>query len=204
MHESEKQDNRKRPDRRRALLMSLIGICAAIMLLSVVSIVHSLLTMQAYRAEASAVQTPDPYFVPTPVPAVTPTVQPTPVPTPEPTPESPWGWKEYAGQRYYLLPDNSVLTGLHLIEGKLHYFNEYGEHARSLGVDVSYHNKGINWEAVRAQGVDFAIIRPLPSSAWATAAGNPASCTRTSASARTCAGRRLRGSRSGSTSTPPP
>lgn len=159
MHESEKQDNRNRPDRRRALLMSLIGICAAIMLLSVVSIVHSLFTMQAYRAEASAVQTLDPYYVPTPVPTATPTMPPTPVPTPEPTPESPWGWKEYAGQQYYLLNDNSVLTGLHLIGGKLHYFNEYGEHARSLGIDVSYHNKGINWEAVRAQGVDFAIIR---------------------------------------------
>ena len=159
MHESDQQDNRKRPDRRRALLMLLIGICAAIMLLSVVSIVHSLLTMQAYRAEAGAAQTADPYFVPTPVPTVTSPVPPTPVPTPAPTPESPWGWKDYAGQRYYLLNDNSVLTGLHLIEGKLHYFNEYGHHARSLGIDVSYHNKGINWEAVRAQGVDFAIIR---------------------------------------------
>ena len=161
MHESEQQENRKRPDRRRALLMSLIGICAAIMLLSGVSIVHSLLRMQAYRAEADAASTADPYYVPTAQPTEAPTPAPTPVPTPAPTPvpPSPWGWRDYEGQRYYLLSGSSVLTGLHLIEGKLHYFNEYGHHARTLGIDVSYHNKGINWEAVRAQGVDFAIIR---------------------------------------------
>ncbi len=159
MHESEQQQNTKKPDRRRALLITLLCVCALIMLTSLVSIFYSLHQFRTLNAEEPVSLTADPYYIPTTEPPLSPTPKPTPVPAPEPTPESPWGWKEYAGQQYYLLPDSSVLTGLHLIGGKLHYFNEYGEHASSLGVDVSYHNKGINWEAVRAQGVDFAIIR---------------------------------------------
>ena len=159
MHENEQQANRKKPDRRRALLLTLIGVCVLIMLTSLVSIMYSLHQFRLLDAEGAAPVSADPYFIPTPEPTTLPTSRPTPVPTPEPTPESPWGWREYGGKEYYLLSNNNLLTGLHLMDGKLHYFNEYGEHARVLGIDVSYHNKGINWEAVRAQGVDFAIVR---------------------------------------------
>ena len=49
--------------------------------------------------------------------------------------------------------------GLKSIGGKLYYFNQYGQRAKALGIDVSFYNKGINWDAVKAQGIDFAIIR---------------------------------------------
>ena len=150
----------------RVFLIALISACVVIMIISAASIVRSLIIMHenalweaSAPAEADPAATVDPYFVPTPEPTPDPTPIPTPPPAPEPTPELPWGWKEYDGQTYYVLENNTLLTGLHLIGGKLHYFNEHGRHARSLGIDVSYHNKGINWEAVRAQGIDFAIVR---------------------------------------------
>ena len=148
----------------RVFLIALISACLIIMLLSLYSIIRSLQLMREVRQaqltpEIIAVQTPDPYFVPTPEPTLPPTPRPTPAPTPEPTPEPPWGWKIYDGAQYYRLQNGSLLTGLHLIDGKLHYFNYNGRHASALGIDVSYHNKGINWNAVRAQGIDFAIIR---------------------------------------------
>ena len=159
MHESEQQQNTKKPDRRRALLITLLCVCALIMLTSLVSIFYSLHRFRALSAEEPVSVTADPYYIPTTEPPLPPTPEPTPVPTPEPPPESPWGWKLSGGKEYYLLTSSNLLTGLHLMDGRLHYFNEYGEHAKALGVDVSYHNKGINWEAVRAQGVDFAIVR---------------------------------------------
>ena len=148
----------------RIFLIALISACVIIMLLSLYSIIRSLQLMREVRQaqltpEIIAVQTPDPYFVPTPEPTLPPTPRPTPAPTPEPTPEPPWGWKIYDGAQYYRLQNGSLLTGLHLIDGKLHYFNYNGRHASALGIDVSYHNKGINWPAVKAQGIDFAILR---------------------------------------------
>ena len=148
----------------RVFLIALISACVLIMLLSLYSIIRSLQLMHEVRAseltpEQIAAQTPDPYFVPTPEPTSYPTPRPIPTPTPEPTPEPPWGFKHFGDSEYYLLENGNLLTGLHLIDGKLHYFNIDGQHASALGIDVSYHNQGINWNAVRAQGVDFAIIR---------------------------------------------
>ena len=48
---------------------------------------------------------------------------------------------------------------MHLIDGKLFYFDQNGVKSSQLGIDVSYHNQGINWNAVKAQGVDYAILR---------------------------------------------
>jgi Lyzozyme M1 (1,4-beta-N-acetylmuramidase) len=146
----------------RRFILAVICMCVALMIVSIFSIIRSIRIMRWHAMtaieEPAADATPDPYFVPTPEPAETPVW--TPPPTPEPTPEpSPFGWKEGDGYRYYLLNNGSALTGLHLIGGKLYYFNQFGHCASSLGVDVSYHNKGINWDAVRAQGIDFAIVR---------------------------------------------
>ena len=69
------------------------------------------------------------------------------------------GWLEYDGQTYYADAYGNALTGLQQIDGKMYYFNLYGAKAAKLGIDVSYHNKGINWPAVAAQGIVFAIIR---------------------------------------------
>ncbi len=146
---------------RRSFLIAVTCLCAFIMLVSIISIARSLLLMRAISRETPAAEaTADPYYIPLPDP--TPVPEPTPVPTPVPTPEpteSPFGWKEYEGMGYYLLPNGSALTGLHRIDGELHYFNLFGQHADGLGVDVSYHNGSINWDAVRADGIDFAIVR---------------------------------------------
>ena len=81
-----------------------------------------------------------------------------PVPSPEPD-ESESGWTSQGGKEYYLLEDGSFAVGLQRIGGKLYYFDENGVKAKALGVDVSYYDSDIDWELVKAMGVDFAIIR---------------------------------------------
>jgi len=147
----------------RVFVGVLIAVCVLIMGLSLYSIVRSIRIMRENALaeaipESLAAETLDPYYIPTQESAPV-SFPPIPTPTAEPVPESPWGWKEREGFRYYLLESGNPLTGLHLIDGKLYYFNLHGQRAKALGVDVSYHNKGINWDAVRAQGVDFAIVR---------------------------------------------
>jgi len=69
------------------------------------------------------------------------------------------GWQEIDGCTYYYDGYGNPVTGLKNIDGKLYYFNQYGIKAKSLGIDVSFYNEGINWSAVKAQGIDFAIVR---------------------------------------------
>ncbi|MBQ8901145.1 MAG: hypothetical protein IJY72_09320, partial [Akkermansia sp.] len=69
------------------------------------------------------------------------------------------GWQNIDGSQYYFDSEGSTVKGLKEIDGKLHYFNQFGVKANSLGVDVSFYNEDIDWNAVKAQGVDFAIIR---------------------------------------------
>ena len=74
-------------------------------------------------------------------------------------PSSDPGWRESDGKLYYINSRGNAVTGMHQIDGKLRYFDQYGVKASALGLDVSYHNKGINWPAVKAQGIDFVILR---------------------------------------------
>ena len=69
------------------------------------------------------------------------------------------GFQDVDGLTYYCNRKGEAVTGLRQIDGKMYYFNLYGVKAAKLGIDVSYHNKGINWPAVKAQGIDFAILR---------------------------------------------
>lgn len=69
------------------------------------------------------------------------------------------GWRTENDRTYYVGRNGKRLSGLHSIDGKEYYFNIRGEKAKALGIDVSFYNKGINWPLVRAQGIDFAIIR---------------------------------------------
>lgn len=88
--------------------------------------------------------------------------EPTPEPRPEPSPqpeEPGTGWLERDGKTYYRMDDGSFAVGLKKIDGKLYYFNIYGVKAGSLGIDVSFYNNDIDWQRVKAQGIDFAIIR---------------------------------------------
>lgn len=69
------------------------------------------------------------------------------------------GWKRESGHIFYYNAEGRKAVGLKNIDGKLYYFNFRGEKAASLGIDVSCFNGHINWKAVRAQGIDFAIVR---------------------------------------------
>ena len=69
------------------------------------------------------------------------------------------GWVEENGRSYYYASDGRPLSGLQNIDGKLYFFDGSGAKASSLGIDVSYHNSAIDWNAVKAAGIDFAIIR---------------------------------------------
>ncbi len=69
------------------------------------------------------------------------------------------GWREINGSMYYYDATGNPVKGLKKIDGRVYYFDAYGVRASSVGIDVSYYNGDINWQAVKAQGIDFAIIR---------------------------------------------
>ena len=69
------------------------------------------------------------------------------------------GWREEDGRTYYYNANGWPVTGLKNIDGKLYYFNDAGVKAKALGIDVSYFNEAIDWNAVKAAGIDFAIVR---------------------------------------------
>ncbi|NLL92774.1 MAG: hypothetical protein GX225_01310 [Clostridiales bacterium] len=46
-----------------------------------------------------------------------------------------------------------------MINGKNYYFNEEGVCKTKFGIDVATYQGQINWEAAKAGGVEFAIIR---------------------------------------------
>ena len=86
-------------------------------------------------------------------------LEPQPTETPFYTGDPFFGW-QFDGERYFY-KDNygQPLTGLHRIDGKLYFFLPDGTKAKSLGVDVSFYNEDIDWQQVKRQGIDFAIIR---------------------------------------------
>ena len=69
------------------------------------------------------------------------------------------GWQNIGGITYYYDENGLPLTGLRQIQGKLYFFDQYGQCAEALGIDVSTYNGFINWPAVAAQGIDYAILR---------------------------------------------
>lgn len=77
------------------------------------------------------------------------------------------GWMTVNGNEYFVHEDGSYAFGLKQIGGKLYYFNQYGVKAKSLGVDVSYYNSDIDWAVVKAQGIDFVILR-IGGRGWTT------------------------------------
>lgn len=69
------------------------------------------------------------------------------------------GWKTENGRTYYLDANGNKVTGLKRIDGELFFFDANGARASAVGIDVSFYNEDINWSAVKAQGIDYAIIR---------------------------------------------
>ena len=137
-------------------------------------------------AEPTPEPTPEPTAEPTPEPTPAPTAEPTPAPTQDPTAGWPdsiaaaelagygfavtesetteyiyTGWQEIDGNTYYYDPGtHQPVTGQQVIQGNVYSFGADGVLNRTArGVDVSKFQVTIDWNAVKADGIDFAIIR---------------------------------------------
>ena len=153
-------EGKRMPRWKRVLILALPCL---LLLISALVVIPQMLRLSG-DVPVEATPTPPPAPASTPHPVLTPSpVLETRAPTPEPVSMEEavqdTHWREIDGETYYFINDSQVLTGLRQIEGKLYYFNMYGQKADALGIDVSYYNKGINWPAVKAQGIDFAILR---------------------------------------------
>ena len=97
---------------------------------------------------------------PSPTANATPTTPSTPTDTPSPTqPVYADGWNILDGKPYYCI-NNSFLKGWADIGGFRYYFDQSsGMKMSRVGIDVSYYQGTIDWNKVKAAGVDFAIIR---------------------------------------------
>lgn len=73
-----------------------------------------------------------------------PTPEPEPLPEPEPDPHEGWPKNPYDPEEFYQ-------------EDGFTFYS--GEQASTVGVDVSSHQGQIDWQAVKAAGVEFAMIR---------------------------------------------
>ena len=69
------------------------------------------------------------------------------------------GWQTIDGKTYYYTADNKKVTGWQVIQGISYFFNSDGVRSDCMGIDVSRWNNSIDWAAVKAAGIDFAIIR---------------------------------------------
>ena len=68
------------------------------------------------------------------------------------------GWHNIGGNRYYYRGSQHV-TGWQNIDGLQYYFDGNGKLSSCTMIDVSTYNGDIDWNAVKAAGVDYAIIR---------------------------------------------
>ena len=135
----------------------------------------------------TATPTPTPTATPTPTPTSTPT--PTPTPTQKPSdPTAGWpteikaselsgygfdissserityeytGWQNIDGKNYYYDPaTHQPVIGTQVIQGNVYTFGADGVlNQTARGIDVSKYQGNIDWNAVAADGITFAIIR---------------------------------------------
>lgn len=68
------------------------------------------------------------------------------------------GWYEKDGDTYFYV-DGQPVTGWQTSGGFKYYFNDKGVLSSKRGIDVSGYQGNIDWAAVKAAGVDFAMIR---------------------------------------------
>ena len=133
-------------------------------------------------------QTPAPTEAPTAAPTEAPTATPTQAPTQVPDPTAGWpdniavqelanygfavtsattttyeytGWQDIDGATYYYDPStHQPVTGQQVIQGNVYTFAADGALNRTArGIDVSKFQGSIDWNAVKADGITFAIIR---------------------------------------------
>ena len=68
------------------------------------------------------------------------------------------GWINTNNGKMYF--ENGVpATGWRLLDGRQYYFNDMGILKSKTGIDVSKFNGDINWQQVKDDGIEFAIIR---------------------------------------------
>lgn len=133
-------------------------------------------------------QTPAPTAAPTETPTEAPTAAPTQAPTQVPDPTAGWpdniavqelanygfavtsatttiyeytGWQDIDGATYYYDPStHQPVTGQQVIQGNVYTFAADGALNRTArGIDVSKFQGSIDWNAVKSDGITFAIIR---------------------------------------------
>ncbi len=68
------------------------------------------------------------------------------------------GWQKIGGKTYYYV-NNKPVTGWQVIGGLRHLFDNTGVKISKAGIDVSSHQKEVDWESVKEAGIEFAIIR---------------------------------------------
>ena len=74
------------------------------------------------------------------------------------------GWQTIDGKTYFYDKNGNPVTGTQIIQGVTYNFGADGAIAttvngKTFGIDVSRHNGNIDWNAVKASGVDYVIIR---------------------------------------------
>lgn len=72
------------------------------------------------------------------------------------------GWQTIDGKLYYYTENHKPVTGNQVIKGVMYTFADDGSVSKSSGnrgIDVSKYQGNIDWGAVAASGVNFAIIR---------------------------------------------
>lgn len=68
------------------------------------------------------------------------------------------GWLTVGTDKYYF-SNNVMYTGWNTIEGRKYYFDSNGVLKSLTGIDVSKYQGKIDWDKVKNDGIDFAIIR---------------------------------------------
>lgn len=74
------------------------------------------------------------------------------------------GWQTINGKTYYYDKNGTPVTGTQIIQGVTYNLGADGAIATTVngskfGIDISRHNGNIDWNAVKASGVDYVIIR---------------------------------------------
>ena len=67
-------------------------------------------------------------------------------------------WYDYEGKRY-LYQNGKPVTGYQRINGLTYFFEQDGSVSSKVGIDVSSYQGDIDWNKVKAAGVEYAIIR---------------------------------------------
>ena len=68
------------------------------------------------------------------------------------------GWITVGIEKMYYKNDKSV-SGWQNIDGRMYFFNSNGILKSKTGIDVSLHQGDIDWQKVKNDGIEFAIIR---------------------------------------------